>query len=68
MLAREVLILRGNLKKDSNWSEVMVDLFISRNLEKIKDQQEQAKREELEAKEKDEPKEDKAPIKASDVA
>jgi len=44
MLAREVLILRGQLKKDQEWSE-LVDLFIARDLETIRSQQEQLKKE-----------------------
>ena len=32
MLAREVRILRGELKKDSEW-DVLVDLFYYRNVE-----------------------------------
>ena len=45
MLAREVMILRGMLNKNSKWDEVMVDLFIARDLETIRNQQEQAKKE-----------------------
>jgi small subunit ribosomal protein SAe len=48
MLAREVLILRGQLKKDQEWTE-LVDLFIARDLETIRSQQEQLKKEEDEA-------------------
>lgn len=32
MLAREVMILRGMLPQNSEWNEVMVDLFIARDL------------------------------------
>ena len=49
MLAREVMILRGMLPKESNWDDVMVDLFIARDLETIRNQQEQARKEEEEA-------------------
>ena len=50
MLAREVMILRGMLPKESNWDEIMVDLFIARDLETIRNQQEQARKEDEEAK------------------
>ena len=39
MLAREVMILRGMLPQNSEWNEVMVDLFIARDLETIRKQQ-----------------------------
>ena len=48
MLAREVQILRGTLKANEEWKE-LVDLFIARDLEAIRTQQEQLKREEEEA-------------------
>ena len=48
MLAREVMILRGALKQNEEWKE-LVDLFIARDLEAIRSQQEQLRREEEEA-------------------
>ena len=48
MLAREVMILRGPLKQNEEWKE-LVDLFIARDLEAIRSQQEQLRREEEEA-------------------
>jgi small subunit ribosomal protein SAe len=45
MLAREVLVLQGRHKKGTEWKE-MVDLFMARDLETIRNQQEQLKREE----------------------
>ena len=48
LLAREVQILRGTLKQNEEWKE-LVDLFIARDLEAIRTQQEQSKREEEEA-------------------
>ena len=69
MLAREVMIFRGQLPKNSKWDEVMVDLFIARDLETIRSQQEQAKKEEEEAKrEGDDGKKEPAQIKAGDQA
>lgn len=50
MLAREVQILRGQLDKNTEWRE-LVDLFIARDLDTIRSQQEQLKKEEEEAKE-----------------
>jgi len=44
LLAREVQILRGTLKKDEEWKE-LVDLFIARDLEIIRTQQEQLRKE-----------------------
>ena len=44
MLAREVLILRGQIAQGQEWTE-MVDLFIARDIETIRSQQEQLKRE-----------------------
>jgi small subunit ribosomal protein SAe len=51
MLAREVLVLQGRHKKGSEWKE-MVDLFMARDLETIRNQQEQLKKEEDEENEK----------------
>ena len=51
MLAREVLVLQGRHKKGTEWNE-MVDLFMARDLETIRNQQEQLKREEEEENEK----------------
>ena len=48
LLAREVQILRGTLKQNEEWKE-LVDLFIARDLEAIRTQQEQLRREEEEA-------------------
>jgi small subunit ribosomal protein SAe len=38
MLAREVLVLRGQLPQGQEWKE-MVDLFIARDIETIRSQQ-----------------------------
>jgi small subunit ribosomal protein SAe len=38
LLAREVLVLKGSLKKGQEWSE-LVDLFIARDIETIRSQQ-----------------------------
>ena len=51
MLTREVLVLQGKHQKNKEW-DVMVDLFIARDLETIRSQQEQLKREEEEENEK----------------
>lgn len=54
LLTREVLKLRGQLS--ANWEEKeLVDLFIARDLETIRAQQEEAKREEEAENQKDEP-------------
>lgn len=47
-LAREVQILRGTLKANQEWTE-LVDLFIARDLETIRSQQEKLRLEEEEA-------------------
>ena len=51
MLAREVLVLQGKHQKGKEWKE-MVDLFIARDIETSRSQQEQIKREEEEENEK----------------
>ena len=38
MLAREVIVLRGQLPQSQEWNE-MVDLFIARDIETIRSQQ-----------------------------
>ena len=43
MLTREVLILQGKQNKNKEW-DVMVDLFIARDIETIRSQQEQLKK------------------------
>ncbi len=48
MLAREVQILRGTIKANEEWPE-LVDLFIARDLEAIRREQEKIKQEEEEA-------------------
>lgn len=48
MLAREVRILRGQLKQEEEW-DVLIDLFIARDLEAIRQAQEKIKQEEEEA-------------------
>lgn len=53
MLAREVLILKGQLPQGRDW-DVMVDLFIARDIESIRKQQEEAKKADEENKIKDE--------------
>ena len=49
MLAREVMRLRGQIPFNQEWDQ-MVDLFIARDLEVIRKQQEDSRREEEEAK------------------
>jgi small subunit ribosomal protein SAe len=45
MLAREVMILRGQIPVNKPW-DVMIDLFIARDIETIRSQQEALKKEE----------------------
>ena len=44
MLAREVMILRGMLPTNKPW-DVMIDLFIARDIETIRAQQDQSRKE-----------------------
>jgi small subunit ribosomal protein SAe len=48
MLAREVMRLRGQIPVNKPW-DVMIDLFIARDIETIRSQQEALKKEEEEA-------------------
>lgn len=48
MLAREVMRLRGQIPLNKPW-DVMIDLFIARDIETIRSQQEALKKEEEEA-------------------
>ena len=50
MLAREVMRLRGQLPFDKPW-DLMIDLFIARDIETIRSQQEALRKEEEEARE-----------------
>ncbi len=50
MLAREVMILRGQIPANKPW-DVMIDLFIARDIETIRSQQEALKKEEEQDKE-----------------
>ena len=45
MLAREVMILRGQIPTNKPW-DVMIDLFIARDIETIRSQQEALRKEE----------------------
>ena len=45
MLAREVIVLRGQLPVNNQW-DVMIDLFIARDIETIRSQQEALRKEE----------------------
>jgi small subunit ribosomal protein SAe len=67
-LAREVQILRGTLKANQEWNE-LVDLFIARDLETIRSKQEQLRREEEEANREEAAKnEEKKPVAAGEKA
>ena len=48
MLAREVMRLRGQIPVNKEW-DVMIDLFIARDIETIRSQQEALRKEEEEA-------------------